>query len=109
MHGVVKHLWLAALLAGVAASQDASSAKVQGGEVATFQTKTELVLVPVVVTDKKGQHVHGLTKDDFVVLEDDRGKGISSFEVVHTEPRIMQLSSGHEVFTNTVKPEATQA
>ena len=109
MCGVVKYLWITAILVGVAASQEAPSPKAQGGEVATFQTKAELVLVPVVVTDKKGEHVHGLTKDDFVVLEDDRGKGISFFEVVHTEPRIMQLASAHDVFTNTVKPEATQA
>ena len=109
MCGVVKYLWITAILVGVAASQEAPSPKAQGGEVATFQTKAELVLVPVVVTDKKGEHVHGLTKDDFVVLEDDRGKGISSFELVRTEPRIMQLASAHDVFTNTVKPEATQA
>jgi VWFA-related protein len=92
----------------LASGQDAAPAKPQG-ELPTFKTKAELVLVPVVVSDKNGEHVHGLKKEDFAILEDDRTKEISVFEPVHTEPRVMQLSSAHDVFTNTVKPEATQA
>src|SRR5947209_1204167 len=78
-------------------------------EVPTFQTKAELVLVPVVVSDKKGEPVHGLKKEDFVILEDDHNKEITGFDVVHTEPRVMKLASAQDVFTNTAKPEATQA
>ena len=90
-----------------AGSQDVAPAK-QQGEIATFKTKAELVLVPVIVTDKKGEHVHGLKKEDFAILEDDRPKEIKGFEVVHTEPRVMQPASSHDVFTNTVKPAETQ-
>jgi VWFA-related protein len=92
----------------VASAQDAAPAKSQG-ELPTFKSKAELVLVPVVVSDKNGGHVHGLKKEDFAILEDDRPKEISVFEPVHTEPRVMQLASAHDVFTNTVKPEGTQA
>jgi VWFA-related protein len=81
----------------------------QQPELPTFQSKAELVLVPVVVGNKKGEHVHGLTKEDFAILEDDKPKEITVFEPVHTEPRVMQNASAHDVFTNTVKPEATQA
>ena len=37
-----------------------------------FRTGTELVLVNVVVRDKNGAVVRGLTRDDFTVAEDDK-------------------------------------
>jgi VWFA-related protein len=92
----------------LASAQNPAPAKTQG-ELPTFQTKAELVLVPVVVSDKKGGHVHGLKKEDFAIVEDDKAKEITVFEPVHTEPRVMQLASAHDVYTNTAKPEATQA
>ena len=109
MRSAMKALCLVTMLVGLASSQNAPAAKTQSTEMPTFQTKAELVLVPVVVTDKKGEHVHGLSKEDFAILEDDRGKEIKVFEPVHTEPRVMQLASARDVFSNTVKPAATQA
>jgi hypothetical protein len=54
-----------------------------------FSTETILIQVPVVVTDKKGNHVHGLTKDDFVVSENDKDQKISTFEeLVATNTKI---------------------
>src|SRR3954467_6172072 len=98
---------LVALLT-LASAQTSTSSNPQA-ELPTFQTKAELVLVPVVVNNKKGEHVHGLKKEDFVIVEDDKAKEITVFEPAHTEPRVMKLASAHDVFTNTVKPEATQA
>src|SRR3954469_10935537 len=92
----------------LASGQDAAPAKPQN-ELPTFKSKAELVLVPVVVSDKNGAHVHGLKKEDFAVVEDQKEKEFLAFEAVHTEPRVMQLANAHDVFTNTVKPEATQA
>src|SRR5438128_1730104 len=109
MRRVGRLLFFLAVTLGLATGQNAPAPKPQGGDLPTFQTKAELVLVPVVVTDKKGEHVHGLTKDDFVITEDDRAKLITVFDPVHTEPRVMQLASAQDVFTNTVKPEASQA
>ena len=45
-----------------------------------FRTQTILVQVPVVVTDKNGNHIHGLTKDDFRVSESGKEQKISAFE-----------------------------
>jgi VWFA-related protein len=47
-----------------------------------FSSTTELVLVPVVVRDKSGAHVGGLTKDDFQVSEAGKAQGVAVFEEV---------------------------
>jgi VWFA-related protein len=46
----------------------------------TFQTSAELVSVPVVVKDWQGNHVHGLTKNDFRIFEDGHEVEIHSFD-----------------------------
>jgi VWFA-related protein len=46
-----------------------------------LRLKAELVQVRAVVTDKRGQLVGNLTKDDFEVLEDNRAQLISFFSV----------------------------
>ena len=45
-----------------------------------FRGGTELVLVNVVVRDKSGAVVRGLTQADFVVTEDDKPQSVSSFD-----------------------------
>lgn len=44
-----------------------------------FSTRTELVVVPVVVVDERGQTVSGLTADDFEVREDGNRVALSTF------------------------------
>ena len=46
---------------------------------AVISVHTELVAVPVVVTDGRGQHVSGLTQDNFRVFEDGRPQPIAVF------------------------------
>ena len=54
-----------------------------------FRTETILVQVPVVITDKSGNHLHGLTKDDFHVLENGKEQSVSAFEeIVATNAKI---------------------
>ena len=48
----------------------------------TFPAEVELVTVDVVVTDKQGRPIRGLTAADFTVQEDGQRQGISSFEAV---------------------------
>lgn len=50
----------------------------------TFKSQTILVQVPVIVSDKAGTHVHGLTKEDFEVLENGKEQHVSAFEEVVT-------------------------
>lgn len=47
-----------------------------------FSSTTELVLVPVVVRDKAGAHVAGLTEDDFQVTEAGKAQSVAVFEEV---------------------------
>ena len=45
-----------------------------------FRTGTELVLVNVVVRDRSGAVVRGLTRDDFSISEDDKPQTVTSFD-----------------------------
>jgi VWFA-related protein len=47
---------------------------------AVFRSGTELVLVNVVVRDRSGAVVRGLTRDDFSITEDDKPQTITSFD-----------------------------
>jgi hypothetical protein len=45
-----------------------------------FRSGTELVLVNVVVRDRSGAVVRSLSRDDFMVTEDDKPQTITSFD-----------------------------
>ena len=64
----------------------ASSAATQNRLV--IRSNSRLVTLDVVVTDKSGKAVTGLTKDDFTVLEDGTAQAIANFETpeMHHEP-----------------------
>jgi len=47
-----------------------------------FRSQTVLIQVPVVVTDKSGNHLHGLDKEAFTVLENGKPQKISAIEEV---------------------------
>lgn len=46
-----------------------------------------VINVDVVVTDKRGNRIHGLTKDDFEILENGKPKAISNFYEVEAAPK----------------------
>jgi VWFA-related protein len=48
----------------------------------TFAARTELVTIPVVVTDKKGQHITGLKQSDFTIEEKGHVRPIATFEEI---------------------------
>jgi VWFA-related protein len=50
--------------------------------VPTFQSKVNLVLVPVVVRDKHGEPIGNLTKDDFQLFDKGRRQAIVSFSAI---------------------------
>ena len=79
-HG--RALWLLSatvLLSGVVAAQSTSQSG-SGEEQATFSVTTELVELPVNVTDADGNFVSGLTAQNFRVYEDGKPQAISLFE-----------------------------
>jgi len=80
------------LLASTAHSNAADQKKSDDKPAATFTSQTELVLVPTVVTDKKGDHVPGLTKDDFQVFDLHHPQEIKIFEEVTTDSGQLQTT-----------------
>jgi VWFA-related protein len=66
-----------------------------------FRTQAILVQVPVVVTDKSGNHIHGLTKQDFHVFENGKERKVAAFEEIVTTNKqlnVVALEPGR--FTN---------
>ena len=69
----------------------------------SFASTSELVLVPVVVTDPKGAHVRGLTKDVFRLSDNGHAQDVSVFEEVNAEGSSLQLAKTRNgIFTNQV-------
>lgn len=52
-----------------------------GAQNVAIQSNVKEVLVPVVVTDRRGHHITGLKQSDFEVFEDDKAERIVSFRV----------------------------
>lgn len=78
----------------------AQSSDKQQAEPAKFSTRTQLVLIPVLVTDKSGTHISGLKKEDFTVLENGSERPIATFEEIRSDPgRIASLKNGN-TFSN---------
>src|SRR5207302_10445075 len=50
------------------------------GQAFTFRTRTNVVLIPAVVQNSSGQHMSGLGKNDFVVLENGKRQEVAIFE-----------------------------
>ena len=55
------------------------------GQQPTFRSGVELVQVDVVVTDRNGNHIRGLTAADFVVMDRDKQQTVAAFEEVSHE------------------------
>lgn len=69
----------------------------------TFKSRSELVLVPVIVADRRGGHVAGLKKEDFSLRENGIEQKIAVFdEVVASNDRIVGPKRAESVYTNTV-------
>jgi VWFA-related protein len=69
-----------------AQAQDAPKPPAASGEqsasnppVPVIKTESRVVLVDAVVTDKKGNYIHDLTRQDFKVYEDNKEQAITSF------------------------------
>jgi VWFA-related protein len=67
-----------------------------------FRLRTELVLIPTVVTDKFGNHITGLKKEDFTVLENGAGQKITTFEEISSTPDRFSRPEVPNEFTNSM-------
>jgi VWFA-related protein len=66
-----------------------------------FTARTELVLIPTLVTSK-GQHVTGLKKEDFIVLENGTEQKIATFEEVASDPHRPIRAKDPNEFSNSL-------
>lgn len=66
-----------------------------------FHLQSILIQVPIVVTNKAGNHIHGLTKDDVHVLENGKEQKISTFEeITATNTKLSAITSKPGEFSN---------
>jgi len=68
-----------------ATSQATPEQQTPSGVVATLHTGAKLVVVDVIVRDRNGHPIHGLTRDDFVLSEGGKEQALNSFEE-YTKP-----------------------
>lgn len=71
--------------ASVAAVGLAAQAQAPRQQPPVFRTNTELVEIDVVVIDKNGERVHGLTKDDFILRDRRQPQSIETFTEVRRD------------------------
>jgi VWFA-related protein len=97
---------LSAMLARVSVleSQVNPAQEPDGGKY-VLKSESPLVVLDVVVTDEKGQSVHGLRASDFTVLEKDQKMAVQSFEEYRSDQAPPPASPakqalGPNVFTN---------
>jgi VWFA-related protein len=67
-----------------------------------FTARTELVLIPTLVTDKSGNHISGLKKEDFTVLENGSEQKIATFEEITSGAQRLSRPTNPGEFTNFV-------
>ena len=70
------------LIAGLLATQTAPTRIVGATRQAQFRAGTELIRIDVVVTNRSGEPVTGLTASDFSILDSGQPQEISLFEAV---------------------------
>lgn len=78
--GVLVGLWIAASLATGGMAQSGNAAKQEAPDTPLFRLEVRRVPLDVVVTDKQGNPVKGLTKKDFIVKEDGKPQRVQTFE-----------------------------
>jgi len=84
----------------IAAAQTSSS-------VPTVRVATRLIQVNVIVNDKKGEPVSGLTKDDFALLDQGQPQKIAFFSEETDRPRVAAHATPPpaNVFSNQFEPQ----
>jgi VWFA-related protein len=100
------HLWLLVALALAGGSRGAGQVPAQPQARPVFPSGVELVTVDVVVLDRQGRPVDGLTRGDFTVKENGRQQTIAAFEAVSLEESAATPTGRQRVSTNAAPPES---
>jgi VWFA-related protein len=72
-----------------------------------FTARTELVLIPTLVTDKSGNHIGGLKKEDFTVLENGAEQKIATFEEITSDAHRLSRPKSPNEFSNSLPGESS--
>jgi|CZKJ01.1.fsa_nt_gi VWFA-related protein len=73
-----------------------------------FRAETVLVQVPIVITDKSGNHIHNLPKESFHIYENGKEQKITSFEeIVSTTANLPVIAPRPGEFSNLTLSEQT--
>ncbi len=67
-----------------------------------FTARAELVLIPTLVTDKSGNHITGLKKEDFTVLENGAEQKIATFEEITSDTHRSSRPNNPNEFSNSL-------
>jgi VWFA-related protein len=67
-----------------------------------FIARSELVLIPTIVTDKSGNHIGALKQEDFVVLENGSERKIATFEEIVSDPHRLSRRTNPNEFNNSL-------
>jgi len=74
-----------------------------------FRSGRDLVVVNVVVRDKSGALVRGLTRDDFTVLEDNRAQTVESFDAEELDAVASPIEIADDMLAAAARPPAAEA
>jgi len=99
----MKSLKLSVLLLALTASVPGQQSKPSPENETTFKSEIQFVQVPVIV-QKSGKHLTGLTKDDFVLLQDGKQQPLVTFEEIHSGGGVA-LKAKEGTFGNSYKGE----
>src|SRR5580692_13011124 len=87
--------------ANVVLAKDKENAEVK------FTARAELVLIPTLVTDKSGNHISGLKKEDFTVLENGAPQKIATFEEITSDAHRLSRPKNPNEFSNSMAGETS--
>lgn len=96
-------------LAASLLAQEKPAAPAATTDTPTFPTQLEQVIVDVVVTDKKGVPIRGLTAADMSVTEDGAKQDVVSFEAVELPERPSAAAPPPPKVSSNVAPEEQRA
>ncbi len=99
--GPCRPCYVALLLAVALSTMTVAKEKENKPEI-SFTSRAEMVLVPVLVTDRKGNHIKGLKNEDFTILENGSEQKVVTFEEITSDPRRLARSRSPNQFSNLI-------